>query len=74
MINNNKKGGKNSRIGLKLFNEIERIKDNRLKIGTSKDRISTEKLTNMLVRHKLFSIIALDIINSPEEEINKYGI
>lgn len=62
-----------SRIGGKFRRKIEEIKDARLINGKSKDRISTEKITNMIVRHNDWSKISKHIIEAKEEEINTYG-
>lgn len=70
----NNNGAIQSRLGRKFHEEIEKIKDARLRSGKSKDRPSTEKITNMVVRHKdSWGDIAKDIIEASEEELNKYG-
>ncbi len=68
-----KNGGVMSRIGERFYKEIERIKDERLKNGKSKDRVATEKITNLIIRHKLWKDIANEMINIDEEEVEKYG-
>ncbi len=68
-----KKGGVQSRIGERFYEEVERIKNKRLKNGKSKDRVATEKITNLIVRHKLWPEIAKEIIEADEEEVKKYG-
>ena len=68
-----KKGGVQSRIGERFYEEVERIKNKRLKNGKSKDRVATEKITNLIVRHKLWPEIAKEIIEIDEEEVNRYG-
>ncbi len=68
-----KNGGVMSRIGERFYKEVERIKDARLKNGKSKDRVATEKITNLIVRHKLWPDIANEIIEADEKEVNKYG-
>jgi hypothetical protein len=70
---NNKNGGEHARIGAKFWNEIEEIKDQRLRDGTSKERLSTEKITNIITAHKFWKQIKEDIILIPGEEISKYG-
>ena len=66
------KGGIPARIGNKFHAEIERIQLERIKKGLSKDRVSTEKLTNLMVRHKeAWNIIANDLITLTKEEIEK---
>lgn len=66
-------GGIQSRLGINFHREIEAVKDARLKKGLSKDRPSTERITNLIVRHKLWKNISEDIITAPEEEVEKYG-
>lgn len=63
-----------SRIGGKFHKEITKIQDARLRNGKSKDRISMEKITNMIVRHKeSWEKISKDIIEAETGEINNYG-
>ena len=66
-------GGIASRMGEKFHKEIERIKDQRLRNGNSKDRVSTEKITNCIVRYDYWKHIANKIIEFEEEELNEYG-
>ena len=62
-------------MGIKFHAEIEKIKDQRLKNGRDKERISTERVTNLIVRHKEgWDIIANDIINADEKEVKRYGL
>ena len=68
-----KNGGVMSRIGERFYKEIERIKNARLKNGKSKERVATEKITNLIVRHKLWGDIANEIIEVDQKEVNKYG-
>ena len=68
-----KNGGVPSRIGERFYKQIESIKDKRLRNGKSKDRVATEKITNLIVRHKLWPQIAEEIIGANEEEVKKYG-
>lgn len=70
---NNKNGGQQARIGIKFFNEIEEIKDLKLRNGTSKERLSTEKITNMISSHLIWKKIKEDITLAVEEEINRHG-
>lgn len=63
----------NSRVGEKFHKEIELIKDLRLRNGKSKDRISTEKLTNMIVRHPHWQEIFNALCEEEESKIIKYG-
>jgi len=67
------KGGKQARVGSRFFDEVEKIKDARLRNGKSKERISSEKITNLIVRHVMFKQISEEIINSKEEDVNNYG-
>lgn len=66
-------GGRQARIGFNFLADIEAIKDKRLLNGKSKERISTEKITNMITRHNLWKNICGDIIEASEEELNKHG-
>lgn len=66
-------GGVMSRIGERFYKEVELIKDKRLKNGKSKERVATEKITNLIVRHSSWPEIAKKIIESDEEEVNIYG-
>lgn len=70
MEKNNHNGGKPSRLGMKLHNEIERIKDDKLKNGTVNFRLSTEKITNLIASHNYWKDIAKDIIKADMEEVN----
>lgn len=70
---NGKNGGVPSRIGIRLYNEVEDIKDKRLRNGKSKERVATEKITNLITRHKLWPEIKQEIIDADEEEVTKYG-
>ena len=66
-------GGIMSRIGKRFYKEVERIKDARLRNGKSKDRIATEKITNLIIRHKVWKEVADAMIEIDEEEVNKFG-
>ncbi len=68
-----KNGGKMTRVGERFYKEIELIKDKRLRNGKSKDRVSTEKITNLLVRHNSWPKIVNEIIEADEVEVNKFG-
>ena len=68
-----KNGGVQSRMGERFYKEVELIKDKRLRNGKSKERVSTEKITNLIVRHKLWPEIAEEIIEANEEEVKEYG-
>lgn len=74
MILKNKRGGISSRIGNKFHEKIEDIKDARLRNGKSKERVSTEKITNLIIRHKLWQSIVIDIVEADQKEIEQYGI
>lgn len=71
-----KNGGKISRIGEKFHKAIEKIRDMKIENKTSKsrDRISTEKITNLIIRHKYWPEISKNIVDAPEEEVEKYGL
>ena len=73
MDNNIKtKGGIPARIGKKFHLELERIKLERIKNGKSDNKLSTEKLTNVIVRHKEgWKQIVQDLIDLPEEDLKK---
>ncbi len=75
-MNNNKtkkSGGVPSRMGERFYKEVELIKDKRLRNGKSKDRLATEKITNLKVRRSSWSDIAKKIIEADEKEIKEYG-
>lgn len=77
MLNRIKKnGGKASRIGEKFHKAIEKIKDMKIENKTSKsrDRVSTEKITNLIIRHKYWPEILKNIVDAPEEEVQRYGL
>lgn len=67
------KKGIQSRVGRLFHQSIELIKDKRLLKGTSKERVSTGKLTNMITKHKLWKEIIKDTIDSSQEEVDKFG-
>lgn len=64
---------KHSKVGENFHKEVELIKDRRLRNGKSRDRISTEKLTNMIIRHDGWQEIFNDLCNEDEERILRYG-
>lgn len=68
-----KNGGIPSRIGLKFYEEIEKIKRIRIKNEKSRDKISTEKISNLIIRHKYWEEIFNDICELEEKEIIRYG-
>lgn len=67
----NIKGGVPARLGKKFHKEIEDIKKARLLNNNSDKLLSTEKITDVIVRHKLWSQISKDMIEEPEETFNK---
>lgn len=73
-----KNGGVSARIGERFFDVIEKLKDARRDARSrnhaSKERISTEKITNLIMRHKHWQEIFTDIVELPEEEVNRYGL
>lgn len=71
---NKKHGGFPCRIGEKFHKVIEEIKDARLRNGKSKERVSTEKITNLITRHNSWKEIFLNIVEASEEEVNEYGL
>jgi len=73
MIEKTSNGGLQARIGSRFKAAIDEIIDKRLQNGKSKDRVSIEKITHMIVRHKLWKDISQDIIIATEEDINRYG-
>ena len=72
-LNKNKPKSHQSRIGNNFFNKIEEIKNTRLTDGRDKERISSEKITNLIVKHKLWKEIEKDIINATQEEVEEHG-
>ncbi len=66
-------GGKLSRIGERFYKAIERIIDEKLKNGTAKERVSIEKITNLIVRCDVWPEIEKKIIEANEKEVEKYG-
>ena len=65
--------GKQSRIGQKFYNELETIKDRRLRNGKDKERMSTKVITNLIARHDSFLEIAKKIVQADEQEVKEYG-
>ncbi len=62
-----------SRIGSNFFKGVEKIKDARLRKGLDKERISSEKITNLIIKHKLWDKVEEDIINATPEEVEEHG-
>lgn len=74
MVSNiTKKGGVMARVGHKFHDLIEHIQSERIVRKKSKKPVSTEKITNIMVKHKgnHLNKIAEDIINLSEEELEK---
>lgn len=67
-------GGVPARVGKNFNKEIIEIQDKRLRNGKSKDRVSFEKLSNLVVRHKYWKEVKEHIIQADEEEVNEHGI
>ncbi len=65
-------GGKQTRIGIKLHDELKKIRKVIL-INTNIDEISFEQISNIITRHKLWPMIVTDAGNVKEEEIMEYG-
>lgn len=51
-----------NRIGVDFNNEIEEIKEERLKLGIDKIKKSTRKLTNLIIKHRDWEYIKEDLI------------
>lgn len=62
-----------ARVGTKFFEKVEKIKDARLRNGKSRDRVSSEKITNLIIKHKLWPEVEKDIINATKEEVEEHG-
>lgn len=69
-----KNGGTTTRIGKRFHKEIEFVKDERLAKRKSKDRVSSEKLTNLIVRHKFWPTIKEDLIIAEQKEVDQFGL
>ncbi len=70
-----KNGGRTARIGDNFHEAIEKIRDEKIRNKTSKsrDRISTEKITNLIIRHKSWPEISQHIELASESEVEQYG-
>ena len=66
-------GGVPSRMGKRFSEEVEKIIDKKLLNGTAKERVSIEKITNLIIRHSSWPDIANKIIKADEEEVKRYG-
>lgn len=71
---NKRNGGLSSRLGKKFHEAIEKIKDAKLRNGTVKERLSTEKITNLITSHNSWEEISKHIIEAKEEEVRQYGL
>lgn len=71
---NGKAGGVQSRMGAQFYSEVEKIKDAKLRNGSARVRVSTEKITNLIIRHKNWAEIFRHVIDSSEEEVDHYGL
>lgn len=74
MSDKKKNGGIPARIGKKFSEEIGVIQDARLRNGKSKDRVSLEKISNLIVRHTLWDKIKVDLINATAKEVEDHGL
>ena len=68
-----KSGGIMSRMGEKFYKAVETIIDKKLLNGTARERVSVEKITNLIIRHDRWPEIAEKIIKADAEEVKKYG-
>lgn len=57
-----------TRVGLNFINEINEIQKQRLDLGVDKKKKSVRRLTNLLVRHKLWPKIKEEMIEVDLEE------
>lgn len=67
-------GGVFSRVGHTFKKEVEEIIDARLRNGKSTDRVSLEKISNLIVNNQHWGEMKEDIINATEEDIEKHGL
>ncbi len=66
-------GGVPSRMGKRFHKAVEHIIDEKLLNGTAKERVSIEKITNLIVRCIVWPEIEKKIIEADEEEVKRYG-
>lgn len=66
-----KKYGVQQRVGHRFDQELEDIKVARIKNNKSKEKISTAKISNLIVRHKSFKKIKEDIIELEEDKLDE---
>lgn len=71
---NKSNGGFPCRIGKRFHEAVENIKDKKLRNGTSKERLSTEKITNLMTRHNDWKKIVQHLVEAKEEEVAMYGL
>lgn len=62
-----------ARIGKEFNNEIEEIKDKRLRNGLDKTRRSTSSLTNLITKHSYWQKIKEEAIGLIIKEENRNG-
>ncbi len=74
MLKEKNNGGKQAKIGRYFFKEIEEIKDERLRSGKDKDRMSTEKITNLIARNEHWKNIKRAVISATNKEVKEYGL
>lgn len=67
-------GGVNARVGHSFKKQVEEIINERLKTGKSKDKVSLEKISNLIVNNQYWEEMKKDIINATEEQIKKHGL
>ena len=65
---------KPSRIGKNFHEEVEKIKDAKLRNGSARERLSTEKITNLITKHNRWKEIASHIVQASAQEVSEYGI
>lgn len=66
-----KEYGKMARIGIRFHGEVKDINKKRILKGKSEDKISIEKISNLIVKHKDFNQIKKEIIELDEEVIEE---
>ena len=65
------KYGVQQRVGHRFDEELEEIKVARIENKKSKEKVSTAKISNLIVRHKNFKKIKEDIIELEEGELDE---
>lgn len=61
------------RVDVRFNKELEDIKDKRLKSKIDKKRISSNKITSLIPRHKLWEKIKEEIIEYPFKEDRNFN-